>query len=93
VIRSTAGGVEFDVRVVPRSGRTEIGGTRRDAVLVRLAAPPVEGAANEALIAFLSKQLDAPRGAIQILSGVHSRQKRVLVGGLTLDEVRARLGI
>jgi uncharacterized protein len=64
---------------------------RGGAVLIRLAAPPVEGVANDALIAFLSDALDLPRRNITIVSGEKSRDKRVRIDGLDAGEARARL--
>ena len=61
---------------------------RGDAVLIRLAAPPVEGAANEALVAYLSDALGLPRRSVTIISGDTSRDKRVRIEGL--DEATAR---
>ena len=77
--------------MIPRARTTAFGGMRGDALVVRLAAPPVEGAANAALIDFLSKTLDVPRRAVRIVSGEHSRRKRVAIAGVTLEHVRARL--
>jgi uncharacterized protein len=74
--------------VIPRSPRSRVDGLRGDAVLIRLAAPPVEGAANEALVAFLSDALGVPRRSIAIVSGEKSRDKRVRIEGL--DEAAAR---
>ena len=82
-------GVELDLRVIPRARKTEITGLRDDAIVVRLAAPPVEGAANEALVAFVAEWLDVPRRAVHILSGERSRRKRVAVDGVSADVVRA----
>jgi uncharacterized protein (TIGR00251 family) len=81
----------LDIRVIPRAPRTRVDGTRAGAILIRLAAPPVDGAANDALIAFLAKALALPRRNISILSGETSRDKRVHVDGLDEPEVRARL--
>jgi uncharacterized protein (TIGR00251 family) len=81
----SAQGVTFSVRVIPRAGRTGVAGTRGGALLVRLAAPPVEGAANAALVEFLAGAFDRPKGAIRIISGQSSRDKRVAVDGLTSD--------
>jgi uncharacterized protein (TIGR00251 family) len=64
---------------------------RGDAILIRLAAPPVEGAANAALIAFLSEALDLPRRNIAVIGGEKSRDKRVRIDGLAEATVRARL--
>lgn len=80
--------MELDVRVIPRARKTEIGGTRDGALLVRLNAPPVGGAANDALIAFLAALLDAPRSAIRIVSGERGRHKRVAIAGISPDRVR-----
>ena len=59
-ISSAEGGAAFPVRVVPRASKNEISGRQGEAVKIRLAAPPVEGAANEALIDFLAKILEVP---------------------------------
>jgi uncharacterized protein len=64
---------------------------RNGAPVIRVAAPPVEGAANEALIEFLSDKLNVPRRAVRILGGEHGRQKRVAVDGMTAADVQARL--
>ena len=91
MIRATPAGVELDVRVIPRARKTELAGLRDDAVLIRLAAPPVEGAANDALVTFVAEWLAVPRRAVHIVSGEHSRRKRLSVDGLTADLIRARL--
>ena len=79
------------VRVIPRARRTEIAGRRGDALLVRLAAPPVDGAANEALLAFLSERLGVPRRRIALVRGAASRDKLVEVEGLSAADVLRRL--
>ena len=86
-----ADGVTFCVRVVPRAGRTGIAGVRGDALLVRLAAAPVEGAANAALTDYLADVLGVPRRQVVLDAGLKSRDKRVRVAGLTADAVRAKL--
>ena len=73
----SAEGVVVNVHVIPRSKRTAISGTREDALLVRLSAPPVEGAANDALVEFLASRLQVPRRAIRLLSGGRGRRKRI----------------
>jgi len=60
---------------------------------VRVSAPPVEGAANEAILDLLARSLDLPRRAVTLISGEHGRAKRVRIVGLGVDEVRARLGL
>jgi uncharacterized protein (TIGR00251 family) len=91
VIRASTDGVEIDVRVIPRAGTSALAGTRDGRLLVRLSAPPVEGAANAALIELLATLLGRPKRAIRIVSGVRSRSKRISVQGLTVDEATARL--
>lgn len=90
-LTQSSSGVSFAVRVIPRAGRTGVAGIRGDALLVRLAAAPVDGAANDALIAFLSRELDCPKRDVAIVSGQASRDKRVAVGGLPADTVARRL--
>jgi uncharacterized protein len=90
-VSDTPAGAVMDVRVIPRAGRSMVAGTREGALLVRLAAPPVDGAANEALISFLATLLDRPRRDIVIVTGGQSRTKRVRVAGLTAAALRARL--
>ena len=81
----------IDIRVIPRAPRTRVDGMRGGAVLIRLAAPPVDGAANDALVAFLSDTLGLPRRNIRIVSGEKSRDKRVQIDGL--DDSTARAGL
>lgn len=79
------------MRVTPRAGRTSIAGVRGSALAIRLAAAPVDGAANEALIAFLADTFDRPRRDITIVSGHASRDKRVAIAGLTESQFTERL--
>lgn len=91
MIHATDAGVEIDVRVIPRAGKSAIAGERDGRMLIRVAAPPVEGAANDAIIELLAKLLDCPRRAVKIVSGEKSRSKRLAVDGVTPDEVRRLL--
>jgi uncharacterized protein (TIGR00251 family) len=81
----------IDIRVIPRASRTRVDGERAGAILIRLASPPVDGAANDALVAFLADTLDLPRRNIAIVAGASSRNKRVKIDGLDAGAVRARL--
>jgi uncharacterized protein len=81
----------IDIRVIPRSGRSGIAGMRGGALLVRLNAAPVDGAANAELIDILADVLDVPKRALSILSGERSRQKRVQIEGLTTELVASKL--
>jgi uncharacterized protein len=85
------GAVSILVRVIPRAPRTELSGVRNGALLVRLAAPPVDNAANEALVDFFARVLKCPRSAVQLASGARSRDKRVRVTGMTLADIEAPL--
>ena len=82
---------ELAVRVIPRASKTGVAGTRGDAVLVRLAAAPVDGAANAELIDALARALDLPRRALTITAGATSRAKRVRIDGLTHEDALRRL--
>ena len=83
--------IHLAIRVIPRASKSSIAGKRGDAILVRLTAPPVEGAANEELIAVLSKAFGRPRRDITIVSGHKSRDKRVSIEGISETELAARL--
>jgi uncharacterized protein (TIGR00251 family) len=93
VIRETPQGITVDVTVVPRAGRTGLSGIRGGRLLVRLAAPPVEGAANTALIDFFSKLFRRPKSAVRLVSGERSRTKRLAVDGVTAAEGVRVLGL
>jgi uncharacterized protein (TIGR00251 family) len=84
-------GAVLDIRVIPRAPRSRVDGTRGGAILIRLAAPPVDGAANDALVAFLAQALALPRRNIRIVFGDTSRDKRVEIEGLDEAVARARL--
>jgi uncharacterized protein (TIGR00251 family) len=90
-IEARSGGVAFEVRVQPRASRTEVAGTHGEAVKIRLAAPPVEGAANAELVAFLAKQLGVSKSAVRIVKGERGRNKVVEVEGISQADVQALL--
>lgn len=79
------------MRVIPRAGRNEIAGTRGDALLVRLSAAPVDGAANDALIALLADTFDVPKHTVSIVAGHRSRQKRVSIAGVDPARIAVRI--
>ncbi len=86
-IVESSGGVTFAVQVAARARRAEIAGVQGDALKVKLTAPPVEGAANAALIDFLAKQFGVRRSAVAIVGGERSRNKTVRVAGVTRAEL------
>lgn len=87
-VQATAGGVRVTVRVQPRATRSELAGVHGDALKVRLTAPPVEGAANEALVRLLAATFGIPARAITIVAGAGSRTKIVELEGITEARVR-----
>jgi uncharacterized protein (TIGR00251 family) len=91
-VSDTPSGAVFAVRVTPRAGRTEVTGVRDGTLLVRLAAAPVDGAANDALIDLLASLLRCPGRAVAIVGGARSRSKRVCIEGLDAAAVQAGLG-
>jgi uncharacterized protein len=80
---------EIAVRVIPRAGRDEIAGERDGRLLIRLTAPPVEGAANAALCRLVAQCAGVPARRVSIVRGQTSRDKVVRVEGMTADELRA----
>ena len=84
-----ADSVRVSVHVQPRASRSEIAGLHGAALKVRLQAPPVEGAANEALVALLADRLGVSRRAIRVVAGATSRSKVVEIDGTTEAAVRA----
>jgi uncharacterized protein (TIGR00251 family) len=86
-------GLAFAVRVTPRASRDELAGAAEGVLKVRLTAPPVEGAANQALIKLLAKALDLPKSRLRLLAGEKSRNKTVWVEGLQPAELERRLGL
>jgi len=83
--------VRFDVRVQPRASRSEIVGEYDGAIRVRLSAPPVDGAANDALVDLLARELSVARRNIAIVSGASSRNKSVAVAGVDVASVERLL--
>lgn len=92
-INATKNGVMLSVHACPRAARDQVQGLHGDAVKIRLRSPPVDGKANDALVAFLSRLLDVPARAFTIVSGLSSRRKRLAINGVTEAAVRARLGL
>ena len=85
------GAVTFSVKVVPRASKNQIAGVEGGAIKVRLNAPPVEGKANDVLIAFLANALDVRRAQVEIVTGYRSRRKVVRVRGVSVQEVERKL--
>ena len=84
-------GIVFKVQVVPRASRSEIVGEHNGALRVRIAAPPVDGAANEELVRLLARALRVPRSAVEITAGHSAKLKTVRVAGLKLSTIKSLL--
>lgn len=84
--------VRFRVRLQPRASRNEIAGTLDGVLRVRLHAPPVDGAANEALVAFLAERLAIPRRGVRIVTGATSRTKLIEIEGVSSSAVERLAG-
>lgn len=91
-VRAHEGGATVALRVVPRAPRTEVVGRYGDRIKLKVAAPPVEGAANEAVAAFLADRCGVRPADVEVLSGERSRDKVVLVRGVPARVLIAALG-
>ena len=85
--RDEDGALVFAVRVVPRASKTEVAGEHDGALKVRVAAPPVEGAANAELTRFLAKSLKVPARSVEVVGGHTSKTKVVRVSGASAAEL------
>lgn len=85
-------GTRLRVKVQPRASSSEIGEPLGDTLRIRVTAPPVDHAANEAVLELVADRLGIRRGDVRLIRGQMSRQKVLLVTGLAPAEVHARLG-
>lgn len=85
------GGVAIDVRVMPRSQPAGIAGERDGRLLVKVAAAPVDGAANAAVVASVAKWLGVAKSSVSIVTGERARNKRLKIAGLGQAEVQAAM--
>ena|SRR5438874_6326293 len=90
-IHDTVGGVSFAVKVHPRARKNAITGELGNAVKISVAAPPVDGKANEACIELFADLLKVPRSSVTIASGQNSQHKVIRVNGISAQELRQRL--
>jgi uncharacterized protein (TIGR00251 family) len=87
IVQDSREGAILCVHVQPNATRTEYAGVHGEALKFRVAAPPVEGAANEALCAFLAERFGIPRSAVAVRAGHGSRRKRVLLKAVCAPRV------
>jgi uncharacterized protein (TIGR00251 family) len=90
-IQIQSGGVCLAVKVQPRASKNEIGKALGDELKIKVTAPPVDSAANEALIRFLAEKLDCSRGSLRLVRGHTSRHKLIELRGLSAAGVLAKL--
>lgn len=92
-LHSDGDGVILDLHIQPGAKKTEVVGRHGDALKIRLAAPPVDGKANAALVAFIAAKVGAGRTAVELVSGLTSRAKRVRVAGISPADALKGLGV
>jgi uncharacterized protein (TIGR00251 family) len=90
-IRDTSDGATFQVKVQPRAKKSSIVGEVGEALKLALTAPPIEGRANQACVAFLAELLNVSRSSVTIAAGQSSRNKVIRVAGMTAKQVQERL--
>lgn len=79
------------LHVTPRGSKNEITGWRDDVLCVKITAPPVEGAANAAVVKFVADALGVRKSQVELVSGEKSREKTLKIDGLTPDDIRSRV--
>ncbi|MFT5495853.1 MAG: hypothetical protein ACI9TH_001246 [Kiritimatiellia bacterium] len=90
-LESHEAGMLLRLRVIPRAKKNQVDGLLGEALKIRLQSPPVDGKANKALLKFLSDQLGVPGANLRLISGEKSRDKRVLIQGLSATQISERL--
>lgn len=87
MVRAIDGGVAVDILVQPRASRSRIGPLHGDRLKVAVTAPPVEGAANQAVIELFARRLRLPRRAIEVIAGAGSRRKTIAIAGASAEAI------
>ena len=90
-LRVQTDGVWLSIKLQPRASANEIGEALGNELRVKVTAPPVDSAANEALVRFLAEELDCPRNRVELVRGQTSRHKVVKLHGMTAEEVAEKL--
>ncbi len=91
-LRETAGGTLLSVKLQPRAAKNEIGEPLGNELKIKVTAPPVDAAANQALVEFLADKLDCSRGKVELIRGHTSRHKTLMLHGFAPEEVFRSLG-
>ena len=90
-LRETAGGTLLSIKLSPRASKNEIGEPLGDELKIKVTAPPVDAAANQALIELLAETLGCSRGKVELIRGQTSRHKTVLLHGFKAEDVRQKI--
>jgi uncharacterized protein len=90
-LRAQPDGVWLAIKLQPRASANEIGAALGNELRVKVTAPPVDSAANEALVRLLAERLDCPRNCVELVRGQTSRHKVVKIRGMTAEEVGTKL--
>ncbi len=90
-LKARPDGIFLAVKLQPRAAKNKIGGPLGEELKIKVTAPPVDAAANQALLDLLAEKLGCSRGAVQIIRGKTSRHKTIWIGGLSADEVLRKL--
>jgi len=90
-LRESKKGLTFDIHVIPHASRVEIVGVQEGALKVKVTVPPVEGAANEACIKLLAKELGLKKSQLEIASGAKSRKKTIMVKDISKVELETKI--
>jgi hypothetical protein len=90
-VRAEESGVIFRVKVTPRASRTQCNGCVEGVLKIKVQAPPVEGAANEAVIRFLAKTLVVSKSRVKVIRGETSREKTIKVEGIQAEDLKSKL--
>lgn len=90
-LRESKKGLTFDIQVIPHASRAEIAGVQEGAFKVKVTAPPVEGAANEACIKLLARELGLKKSQMEISSGAKSRKKTVMIKDISKAELETKI--
>jgi hypothetical protein len=90
-LKESKKGITFDIQVIPNASRTEIAGVQEGVFKVKVTAPPVEGAANDACIKLLAKELGLKKSQMEISSGAKSRKKTVLIKDISKAELETKI--
>jgi uncharacterized protein len=90
-LRESKKGLTFDIQVIPHASRMEIVGVQEGAFKIKVTVPPVEGAANEACIKLLAKELGLKKSQMEIISGAKSRKKTIMVKDISKAELETKI--